>query len=299
MSSISATSTTNQTMLLDFLGNDRFRVQGGFDADGDGVKDGESLSGESGKVVDANALIQMLQAQGAVGLKATSTGFTTTDGMEITPATSDVVTNYNEPALPDVTGPMAEPDSVGARMTWMSEMEDAALMWLALSTLATLAMRDMKDGKMLRNALQQGKLAAKQGAIDATEAKIEAERAAATFNLVTSIVSAAVSIGASIYGSQEGASATQQAIGGSAQALGNLTSALGKFLNTTMGPEAEAKEKELQAKEQERMEEVQDQAIEDAKSGYEAAQEQFKLAMRILSEHMERQSQIVQKLTSA
>lgn len=41
-----------------------------------------------------------------------------------------------------------------------------------------------------------------------------------------------------------------------------------------------------------------DDAIEEAKSNYEEAKEQFKLALRVLIEHMERQTQVVQKITS-
>jgi hypothetical protein len=43
---------------------------------------------------------------------------------------------------------------------------------------------------------------------------------------------------------------------------------------------------------------VMDQAIEEAKQNYKDAREQFKLALRILSEHMERMTQVTQKITS-
>lgn len=41
-----------------------------------------------------------------------------------------------------------------------------------------------------------------------------------------------------------------------------------------------------------------DEQIEEAKAKYEEDKEQFKLALNILSEHAERQTQVVQKITS-
>jgi hypothetical protein len=46
------------------------------------------------------------------------------------------------------------------------------------------------------------------------------------------------------------------------------------------------------------MEEIADQAVEEAKQAADQAKEQFKLAMRILQEHMERMTQVTQKITS-
>ena len=45
-------------------------------------------------------------------------------------------------------------------------------------------------------------------------------------------------------------------------------------------------------------EDIMDAAIEEAKADYEKSKEQFKLAMRILTEHMERATQVIQKVTS-
>lgn len=53
----------------------------------------------------------------------------------------------------------------------------------------------------------------------------------------------------------------------------------------------------LQAKRWEANQQVADQSIEEAKAHYEESKEQFKSALRILREHMDRQSQAVQKIT--
>ncbi len=57
-------------------------------------------------------------------------------------------------------------------------------------------------------------------------------------------------------------------------------------------------EAKLQQKRWEEMEAIADAEIDEAKNNYEEAKEQFKLALRILNEHMERQTQVIQKITS-
>jgi hypothetical protein len=59
-----------------------------------------------------------------------------------------------------------------------------------------------------------------------------------------------------------------------------------------------ADEARVRSKRQEQMEGIADDAIDEAKANYEEAKEQFKLAMRVLSEHMERMTQVTQKITS-
>jgi len=56
--------------------------------------------------------------------------------------------------------------------------------------------------------------------------------------------------------------------------------------------------KKLEAKRYEMIEAVFDASIDSAKSTQEAARELFKLALRIVSEHAERQTQVAQKLSS-
>ena len=53
----------------------------------------------------------------------------------------------------------------------------------------------------------------------------------------------------------------------------------------------------LQAKMHELQEAIFDESIDEAKANYNEAKEQFKLALRILQEHQERQSQVVKKIT--
>jgi hypothetical protein len=59
-----------------------------------------------------------------------------------------------------------------------------------------------------------------------------------------------------------------------------------------------ADEARLTQKREEMQGGIADSAIDEAKSKVEEAKEQFKLEMRILSEHMERMTQVTQKITS-
>ena len=54
----------------------------------------------------------------------------------------------------------------------------------------------------------------------------------------------------------------------------------------------------MAAKRYEAEQEILDQAVESSKASYDESKEQFRLALRILQSHMDRQSQAVQKLTS-
>ena len=54
----------------------------------------------------------------------------------------------------------------------------------------------------------------------------------------------------------------------------------------------------IQKKVWEMMDQIADSEIDEAKDEYEKTKEQFKLALRILSEHMERMTQVIQKETS-
>jgi hypothetical protein len=78
------------------------------------------------------------------------------------------------------------------------------------------------------------------------------------------------------------------------QAISRGLAGLGKVAEGARG----ADEARLAQKRHEMQEGIADSAIDEAKSSYDEAKEQFKLAMRILSEHMERMTQVTQKITS-
>lgn len=54
---------------------------------------------------------------------------------------------------------------------------------------------------------------------------------------------------------------------------------------------------DMDALRRQKEQEYMDQSIESAKSNYDEAKEQFKLALRIMDEHRQRQQQVVQKIT--
>ncbi len=68
--------------------------------------------------------------------------------------------------------------------------------------------------------------------------------------------------------------------------------------NSESGSSYKEDEKELLGKRWEMLESIADSDIDEAKNNYEEAKEQLKLALRILKEHSERQTQAIQKITS-
>ena len=87
-----------------------------------------------------------------------------------------------------------------------------------------------------------------------------------------------------------------QALG---QALGPAINSIGTYVSKAHGPQAEADMKELENQRWQMMMTMFEQVEDDAKAGTDAAREEFKLVMRIIAEHEERNSQVIQRSTSA
>jgi len=287
------------SLYVNNLGDGDFRV-GGMpgDKDGDGVKDGESLIGPEGKVVNSDGLNEILKNNKAGHLQASGNQLFA-DGVDVATKGTAAATDFGGmPALPGIGGGSVLGNAdVGTKLTWLAEMEDASLMWMAMSTMAQVAMREMKDAKSIRNALQLSKIQGKASEIKSDEQRISAERDSAMNKMITGIVAAVVSAAAGAIGSKVGGTGGG-ALTGSAAALGNCVTAVGDYIDKAHGARAEADEKQVQAKRWQMLQEVDDQGIEAAKGNYEEAKEQFKKALQIMTEHVERQSQVVQKITS-
>lgn len=233
----------------------------------------------------------------ANGITANNGVFKTADGFELTSSSSGVVADFGGATpLPDVSGASAPVDLMKAKAGWMAELANGsgALMWAAMSEMARMSQRELGDARQLRNAMHTSKIEAKQAQINATQAQIEAEREAAKEALITAVVAAVVTAAFSM----AGAGSTTSVAGKTAQVAGGVVTAAGTYMSKNSGAEREADEKKLEAKRYEREEAIFDDAIDSAKSSYEEAKEQFKLALRIMTEHMERQTQVVQKMTS-
>ncbi len=171
---------------------------------------------------------------------------------------------------------------------------DAALMWEALTEMARTSQTDMGLAKRLRNAQQSGKLEAKRAEMGTMEAQNGAERRSSGFNLTMSVAAAAASYAGSQYGSAAGSENMGVAV---SQAANQLVSATGQYLNKTAGPQREADELKLRGMRHQMMQEVFEQGIENAKQNYDEAKEGMKLALKILTEHAERQTQITTTIT--
>ena len=111
-------------------------------------------------------------------------------------------------------------------------------------------------------------------------------------------IGAVAAVGASVagatIGSNTAAGAGWQAVGSSAY---GWTTSMGNALSVTFGPDARASEKELEQLRIQMQSETVEQTLDTARSNYDEAKEMFKLALRILLEFAERQSQITSTIT--
>jgi hypothetical protein len=169
-------------------------------------------------------------------------------------------------------------------------------MWMALSEMARTAMRDMKDAKDVKRAMQQGKIEGKKAQIKSTESQLEAEReeAARAFRdaVITAVIVCAISCAAAGVGGSAGS-----AISATANAVGQIYQAYQTNATKQEGPQRKADDARLKAMRWEQQAEMMDQMVEEAQNNYEEAKELFKLALRILTEHYELQTQAIQTTT--
>jgi hypothetical protein len=208
------------------------------------------------------------------------------------------------PPLPDVSGTSSQ-GGAGWRVGWLADSGEGALMWAALSEMARTSMRDMKSAKESKRAFQDGAVDAKKNKLKATEEKQAAERdeAARQFRdaTITAVIVCAISIAGATYGSGAAEGSTQantsQAIISAANAVSNVYKSYGDMQSKQNGPAREADDKELEAMRWEMNAEMMDQMVEESQSNYEESKELFKLALRILTEHYELQSQATQTFT--
>lgn len=168
--------------------------------------------------------------------------------------------------------------------------------------------------------MHQGKVQAKGNQIKAEEEQQAAERDAAKEGFITACVELAVvaaisftgswmqasgqktmgesEVGSDDYNKAHNKAAYGEAVSNVSQAAGKVAGAAGNWYSKCSGAQRQADEKRLEAKRHEMVEAMFDDAIDEAKGNYEDAKEQFKSALRIMTEHFERQTQVIQKVTS-
>ena len=130
------------------------------------------------------------------GLQIVGGALQSLDGFAVNSDNAAVVTDHSSNPLPGISGPVMAPADLGGKLDWLQSMaaiEGAALMWLALSTMAHTSMREMKDAKDIKHALQKGKLAAKDAEIQSEQNQIDANREAAAQAFAVALVAAVVS----------------------------------------------------------------------------------------------------------
>jgi hypothetical protein len=284
MSSVSNSTSQPSALLLNYLGSE------------EGYALLEQIGDEPPKASGRNLTeAEVNQVLAAHGLRVVSGQIVALDGFQVSSTAGGLsaTTEFGgAPPLPDVAGPAASTHQVATAVSNAVQDEawgDAGLMWMALSTLAHTAMHEMTSARQIRNAMQMAKREAKEGEIRATERNIEKMKDAQWFNFGTAAVTAGTSLCLTVFGTKLGMSAT------TAQAVSTaVTTALpdlGKAVNKQWGPEAAANDALIAQKEWELRTQIFDEAIEDAKSNHEETKELFKMALKVMSEHVERESQ--------
>jgi hypothetical protein len=235
------------------------------------------------------------QLLAAYGLQANNGTFKSVDGFKVDATNASMVSSFGDaPPLPTTAGE-ADNAHLSDRLGWLKDSGDGALMWMALSELARTAMRDMQDARQVKHAMSSAKISSKKTQLDATEQRIAAQREEAERifrdTVITSVVVCAIACAAACAGTYG------PAISACASAAGQVYQSYSTMNSKTDGPQAEADDKELEAMRWELQAEMMDQMVEEAQSSYEESKELFKLALRILTEHYELQSQATQTYT--
>jgi hypothetical protein len=268
-------------LYLDYLGEDGYAIR---------EKEGETEArrGRALSEAEANKLLARY------GVRVEAGQLYAVDGTQIepTPGGLAAVTSYGgAPPLPDVEGKGVPPGSLGNPVTSARvDDSDGALMWMALSTLANAAMHEMKDARQVRDLMQQNKRAAKEAELGALEKQISKMKGAAWFNAATGIATAAASCVLSVSGSKW---MSEGLADGLSRGLSTSLPPLGQALNKTIGPEAAANQAQIDQKRWEQQAQLFDEMIEDAKGRYDETKELFKLALKVMQEHVERETQAI------
>ena len=216
------------------------------------------------------------------GLKMVHGELISVDGFSLSGPSSAAATHFGDtPVLPDADGPFAPPSVLGdaANGCGRPGISDGALMWLALSTMAYSAMRDITDAAQIKHAMQQAKLDGKDGEIAAMRDRIDSEKTQAWTNFAVACVIAIATVIVAIYA--PGMLAV-------AQAGGKVVETGVNAVTKETGAQSNVDKKQLE----EKMWDLAQMNVDDANSNYEEAKELFKLAIRVLTEHCERQTQM-------
>jgi hypothetical protein len=259
-----------------------------------------SESRQAGKTDD-----ELNQILAPLGLQAVNGQIQSVDGFTLTAQNAGPVVGGQAVVLPPVSGDIAHPAAVADKVNWMQSTagaDDGALMWLELSTLAIGAMHDIDDAHKLKDALQDSKIDAKTAEITAKKAEIEAEKKEADQKLTTACIVAAVEIAASVASAALSAAgaisqATATVITTVASAAANVYQAAQNQQDVNNGPQAEMNKQKVNQLRWQKMQEMDQMGIDDAQSNYEQARDLFKLALKILTDHYEQQTQAVQAIT--
>ena len=251
--------------------------------------------GESAQVVNEAEVNQLLASH---GLKMVAGVPQSVDNFAVTSGNAGIVTSFGDaPDLPDMSGTAMANEAFAEKLNGrdFGAMSLGSLTWMALSEMSRSSMRDLKDAKDIRNSLQQAKYNLKGDEIAASKEKIAAEKQAAWTQFGFAMAGAALNVAGAAGGLNQNI-LVSQALG---QSLSQVVTTFGTALDKSadMGGQATADKKQIEIQKLQQEQEAVDMAIDDARSTYEESKEQFKHAQKLLTDYVDRQSQIVQTIT--
>lgn len=285
-----ATTIDNPLLNINYNGDGQYTVEG-LDKDGDGVIDGQALNSADSRVISESDLNILLAKY---GLRAEAGNLVAVDGYVVSTDSAAVVTDPGAFQIPTVEDYGADPERLNSQLSWLNdtpEAETSALMWMTLSTMARSSMRDMTDAKEIKFAMQKGKLEAKQAQIESEQNRIEAERDEANTAFAVSIGSAIMQAAGAYFAPTNGT------LGAVLSAGGKVVEAGYDAYSKNSGSQAEANKEKIRGMYAEKMQDVMQSAVDEAQSSYEEAKEQFKLALKILTDHADRESDIERRIS--
>lgn len=256
-----------------------------------------------GKIVSEKEANQIL-AQ--VGLQTTAGVIAAKDGFALTGQNMSVATNFSvPPVLPMIKGPVMPLQQLGQKVSWLAKTAaawGACVAWAALSALANSAMRDVKDARAIKAALQFQKVKAKMQEIQSNVRRIEAERKAARRSFWGAVAAGAASGGLSFLAIKGASTPAMQKLQGVitmvSYSIGGIIQAGVQWRSKVKGPQRDADEEQIKAMRWQQEQELLDQLIEEARSRKDEAKEIFRLAIKQMEEYRSRDTQIIQATAS-
>lgn len=263
-------------------------------------------------IVDNNEQVQRLSEQEVNTILASlNSDIVVTNGIFTNTRThenygSQLAFTIDAPDLPEPVGSVMDGSSLRDKMVWAEELQDAALMWTTLMTLAESGRLDTFMARKLKHTLQKAKINLKDDEIGYERNRIEAEKksAALKFGVALASASASFAVGAGSSAlsiakpNSPGIHAISLGMQATAQGAGQVVNTGGDFIDKAVGFQKQANDASIEAKKAQKEQESVEQVIEDTRSNEDDARQAFQAAIKLIEGHIDRQSEIVRKIAN-